>query len=161
MDVSVLIVLRGVARALCELHAAGWAHGAVNTANVGLRHDGSSWLLPRGSLLLQAAERADVIGLYGPTARAWERQRAADVRAVGRLMRRMVMGEDLGETGTEADDEAAAELEYACKTPLTDDAEAMARERLATARITRSRSGLAAIAGFDGSRLTHLDVPEG
>jgi len=72
---TLLTVLNGVAVGLCALHGAGEAHGAVTPAAVGVRHDGSAWLLPCGSLLVRSAT-------LGEKALA----RDADLRGVGLLL---------------------------------------------------------------------------
>jgi hypothetical protein len=76
---TLLTVLHGVARGLCALHGAGEAHGAVTTAAVGVRHDGSAWLLPCGGLHVRPASGSATLGEKALA-------RDADLRGLGRLL---------------------------------------------------------------------------
>ena len=76
---TLLTVFNGVAVGLCALHGAGEAHGAVTPAAVGVRHDGSAWLLPCGSLHARPSSGSATLGEKALA-------RDADLRGVGRLL---------------------------------------------------------------------------
>ena len=86
---TLLTVLYGVAVGLCALHGAGEAHGAVTPAAVGVRHDGSAWLLPCGSLHVRPSSGSATLGEKALA-------RDADLRGVGRLLH------ELGSAGASA-----------------------------------------------------------
>jgi len=86
---TLLTVLYGVAVGLCALHGAGEAHGAVAPAAVGVRYDGSAWLLPCGSLHVRPSSGSATLGEKALA-------RDADLRGVGRLLH------ELGSAGASA-----------------------------------------------------------
>jgi ankyrin repeat protein len=86
---TLLTVLYGVAVGLCALHGAGEAHGAVTPAAVGVRYDGSAWLLPCGSLHVRPSSGTATLGEKALA-------RDADLRGVGRLLH------ELGSAGASA-----------------------------------------------------------
>jgi hypothetical protein len=98
---TLLTVLNGVAVGLCALHGAGEAHGAVTPAAVGVRHDGSAWLLPCGSLLVRSAT-------LGEKALA----RDADLRGVGLLLHELAIA---GASAPPAVSMALQELAHKCE----------------------------------------------
>ena len=76
---TLLTVLNGVVVGLCALHGAGEAHGAVTPGAVGVRHDGSAWLLPCGSLHVRPSSGSATLGEKALA-------RDADLRGVGLLL---------------------------------------------------------------------------
>eukprot|EP00900_Chrysochromulina_parva_P026889 jgi/Chrpa1/8834/Chrysochromulina_OHIO_Genome00020052-RA len=166
---TLLTVLNGVAVGLCALHGAGEAHGAVTPAAVGVRRDGSAWLLPCGSLHVRPSGSATL----GEKALA----RDADLRGVGQLLYELasagasavttVAEVSTGEAG--ADEALAAEFDRACRTSLslayeslmTGEEEAMAEERVMEERRAAHLRELVRIANpcMDSSRIEALDEP--
>ena len=166
---TLLTVLNGVAVGLCALHGAGEAHGAVTPAAVGVRRDGSAWLLPCGSLHVRPSGSATL----GEKALA----RDADLRGVGQLLHELasagasavttVAEVSTGEAG--ADEALAAEFDRACRTSLslayeslmTGEEEAMAEERVMEERRAAHLRELVRIANpcMDSSRIEALDEP--
>ena len=165
---SLLTVLNGVVVGLCALHGAGEAHGAVTPAAVGVRHDGSAWLLPCGSLHVRPSRSA--------TLDEKALARDADLRGVGRLLYELASaGASAVTTVAEVStgEALAAELDRACRTSLsiayealicrevamTGEEEAMAEERVMEERRAAHLRELVRIADADSSRIEALDEP--